>query len=190
EEVYMKFAWFLVFLLLFPFTASADVIATNGSLRMLIGNIRDTIRSTAGPGTNRLVLPTPEQWTQWRQTVVRAMVGDLDTADQLLSALAPSYKVVQFTEDSDGNVYYLFVESDRTDQIVPVVRTGWGTYLFNPLAVRSLFIQVPHPVFDPDTEAEGIEVFLQLGAQHFFMAGTHRCSNTPASSCSGTTTAC
>jgi hypothetical protein len=49
---------------------------------------------------------------------------------------------------------------------------------------------VPHPIADDRTELEGVDIFRQLHARAFLMAGTNRCADQSYSACSGTTIAC
>jgi hypothetical protein len=188
----MKTLWLVLLLLMFPLMVSAEVVETTGDLRALIADIAANLDQgqVAGPGSEALSIPTATQRARWRAALDAVLAGDLAAADQALATLAPSYKVVQFTDQTDGGLYYLLMEARVTDPLTPVVEKGWGTYIINPYALRALSIQVPHAIFDADTETQGIEVFLQLGAQSFLLAGAHRCANTDFSTCSGTTMAC
>ncbi|MEX0584555.1 MAG: hypothetical protein WEB07_02230, partial [Natronospirillum sp.] len=57
-------------------------------------------------------------------------------------------------------------------------------------AVRPLVIQAPHGVFDTDTMVQSVELFDALNARALIVNAAHRCANTSASSCSGTTSVC
>jgi hypothetical protein len=59
-----------------------------------------------------------------------------------------------------------------------------------PTPSRALVIEAPHPIFDIDTELEATAVFVQSAARMLLVAGAHRCADTAASACSGTTNAC
>jgi hypothetical protein len=63
------------------------------------------------------------------------------------------------------------------------VSQGWGTVITNGSAKRQLSIQVPHPIADIGTDAEGIGIFKGTQAQSFIMAGTHRKANSDPSDC-------
>lgn len=180
----------ILFLVLFSLPASADVLEVTGNLRTVITDVRESIRQDAYIGSEAFRVPTLAQMSEWRAAVRSVLSGNLFDADRRLSTLAPSYNVVQFSDVTTGRVYTLLVEAVVTDRIVPTIEKGWGTYVFDLDPLRELSIQVPHPIFDSGTELEGMEVFLQLGARSFLLAGTHRCANEAESRCSGTTTAC
>lgn len=55
---------------------------------------------------------------------------------------------------------------------------------------RPLVLEVPHPLFDSRTLEESLGLFTSLGARALLVSGTHRCANTAASGCDGTTSAC
>lgn len=183
---------FLVFLgtllsLVFS-VAKAQVIERSGNLK------EDVFSRITYPRINsRYRIPTSQDLNLWRQAVDATLGGDLNTAAQLLDSLAPSYKVVVYTDTSteERRVYYLLLEADVTpDDLIPTVVLGWGTYFLDPAPWRELSIEVPHPVADRFTEVQGIDAFLQLRVRSLLLAGTHRCASNLDSPCSGTTTAC
>ena len=55
---------------------------------------------------------------------------------------------------------------------------------------RSVILESPHAQYDSDTDEEGFEFFVSLEARAWLTATTHRCANSAASGCSGTTSAC
>ncbi|MBI1746854.1 MAG: hypothetical protein HYR55_09745 [Acidobacteria bacterium] len=180
----------LVFFVL-SLSGLAAVRDFEGDLRTLIPAIKTHMRQVAGPGTNRFVVPTTRQMNTWRTAIRAVLDQDLDTADRLLSTLATSYKIIRFTDTTENRTYYLLLEANLTKGITPIVEKGWGTFIFDPDPQRLLSLQVPHPIFDADTDREGIEIFLHVGAGSFLMSGTHRCANSRASQCTtGTTAAC
>src|SRR5436190_17546117 len=68
---------------------------------------------------------------------------------------------------------------------------GLGTYVVALNYARNVIVEVPHPIFDKNTEEEGSYIFQGLAARALFIAGTHRCASPDTKSgCSGTTTAC
>ena len=169
-------------------SAQAQVVDQTGDLK---ADLFSKIPYPRTDGSYRI--PSQTDLVTWRAAVEAALGGDLDTAAQLLSALAPSYKAVRFTDTSGSPpvLYHLILEADVTpDGLVPTVVVGWGSYFFNPAPQRELSIQAPHPVFDSLTQNEGIDAFLQLQARSFLLAGTHRCASNTETPCSGTTTAC
>jgi hypothetical protein len=125
---------------------------------------------------------------------MRAMLhGQLDTAAQLVTPLAPAYKVIKFTDQSSTpeRVYHLLLEADlKGRRIKPLAVTGWGLYAFDPTPMRDLAISVPHMKADAETEVEGIEALVALRPASLLLFTSHRCASNTMSSCSGTTTVC
>jgi hypothetical protein len=168
--------------------ATPRVIEQRGDLRA------DVLSRLSFPRSDKLYrIPTQRDLQEWRRAVEAMLQGDLAGAAQSLGAIAPSYKVVRYTDASteEPRVYHLLVEADLTPTgIVPTVVVGWGTYVFDPAARRELSIQVPHPRADRFTEDQGVDGFLQLRARSLLLAGTHRCASETESACDGLTTAC
>lgn len=102
------------------------------------------------------------------------------------NAQAMDYQLVEFTDNTDNNVYYI-LERDPAS----MMNNFWGTYVFNPNPDRGqLVIQVPHPTFDFRTGKQGPYIFRQVGAGFLFVSGTHRCSSPNPSGCAGTSSVC
>jgi hypothetical protein len=152
------------------------------------GDLIDEIRSIGsllpGPDSNGMVVPTAAQMAAWEQLLDATEEGDLARACGVIAAQGFPYQIVRYTDtDHEGRTYFLLREN------APIT-AGWGTYLISEDEVRDVVIEVPHPGCESHTEEEGVELFRQVGARAFMMAGTDRCANTTFSPCSGTTSFC
>ena len=138
-----------------------------------------------GAGSQGFVVPTDASIAAWRPVVDALFSGKFQTAADLADPL--NYDVVQFTDTGRSRTYYILVE--RTNAQKAPLR-GLGTYIYNPTACRRLSFQAPHAGGDENTRAEAATLFADLNATALLVAGTHRCANSEASSCDGSTSAC
>lgn len=152
-----------------------------GSLCQGIAGIRELVACVAAHmpegGSGGYVPPLAAERAAWQATV-QAMLAD--TCEPALPAeLAPHYErrwlggrtglcVLVETLDADGD--------GRVDR-------GWGTFAVASRPRRELHIQVPHPLYDIDTEHQGAAVFEAIGGRSFLMAGAERNANPRLSSC-------
>jgi Double zinc ribbon len=182
-------------LLLFIFSAGqlAHANGPKGQVVLASGDLRrdvfDRIRYFQ-PGTDRYHIPSQEDLDTFRQAAIATLRGDLEMAARLLPE---PYKAVIFTDTSTkkqkpSKIYHLLIEADVTPtgiiprQVQDLVH-GWGTYFFDPQPVRELAIESPHPQDDRFTETQGFEIFTQLAARSFLLAGSRRCASATATSC-------
>ncbi len=138
----------------------------------------------SGIGTNEYRSPQPSQRQMFGTAVDQCLKGDLAGAHA--AAASFGYQIISYTDTIrlPKRLYYILLRSKDSSN-------HWGTFVFDPFARRSgLVIQSPHELFDTKTGAQGAYVFQELSARAFFLNGAHRCSNSDASPCSGTTTAC
>ena len=137
----------------------------------------------AGIATNEYRVPTPDQ----RSSIVSAVSQMLSMQYSAAAATAATfgYRVVALTDTVfPSRLYYMLLR--QKDSL-----NHWGTIVIDPLPRRpSLILQAPHELFDTKTGAQTVYVFRQIGARAFFLNGAHRCNDSAASPCSGTTTAC
>ena len=129
--------------------------------------------------------PTNASIAAWRPVVDALFSGKYQSAADLADPL--NYNVVQFVDSGRNRTYYILVE--RTNAQKAPLR-GLGTYIYNPSACRNLSFQAPHAGGDENTRSEAATLFADLNATALLVAGTHRCANSAASSCDGSTTAC
>ena len=102
------------------------------------------------------------------------------------SAATINYQVTEFTDTSISPNQTFYVLEEKSSQT-----NYWGTYVFSKTPTRNnLVIQAPHSKYDTNTGKEAVYCFKNLVAKALFINGTHRCNNSEASSCSGTTSVC
>jgi hypothetical protein len=151
------------------------------SLKVYIVDLKATILQNAGRGSNAFIQPSAEQVDAFRVAMEQLLMGDVPSAMTGLNALNYDLNTLN---DASGNSYLVAQERSAGFR-------GLGTYIVDSNYTRNVIVEVPHPLWDTNTPEEGSYVFQGLGARALFIAGTHRCANpdTP-SACSGTTTSC
>jgi hypothetical protein len=165
---------------------AACALASRGSFVTLVGAITSAERTSSPPGSNALVVPSATTRDAFAALVVRVLDGD----DAAACSLTAPYRLL-LLDDPRAGALRVVAELDAT--ATPVPSLFYGTYAAPQRAsarATQLIIEAPHPIFDTNTEIESADLFVQYGAAAFLLAGTHRCTDTAASPCSGTTTAC
>jgi len=149
----------------------------------MVGYTNTLAATMPGIGSQGYLPPDAAALTHWETAVQALAQGDGAAAQTALGNL-PGYRLAELSDTGDGNRRYWVLEES------PAVQQGWGTLMVNPTPQRELLVEVPHPVFDTNTAAEGARIFRQTGARYLLIAGTHRCANTATSTCAGTTGVC
>ncbi len=153
-----------------------------GSLLTHIDSIATAIPETEF--TNEYAPPSTDNLTSWGEIITNILNGNYNTADSLAGLL--SYNVYSFSDTTDDpdKLYYILAKTSAGTNY-------WGSFVFDPNPLRQkVVIQTPHPVFDTNTDKQGIRIFKNLGARSFFISGTHRCNAQDSTSCAGTTSVC
>ncbi|GEM_PF-680459 len=129
--------------------------------------------------------PTNQEVTDFLNNVFSPLYS-LDYTTAATNAQAMDYQLVEFTDNTDSNVYYI-LERDPLSN----ANNFWGTYVLNPSPDRGqLVIQAPHPRFDFRTGKQSAYIFRQVGAGFLFVSGTHRCNSPTPSGCAGVSSVC
>lgn len=136
--------------------------------------------SIPGEGSNAFQAPSEDKRSQFYQLIGNFLAGDTNGQDDALSALG--YETESLSVDGEEDVVIALKETGSG--------TGGGTYLFHQQSSSDLILEVPHPAFDTNTLEQGAFLLKSLSVKALFIAGTHRCANDEASTCSGTTDAC
>jgi hypothetical protein len=168
--------------ILFYTSATSAQTAVRGNLTAHMDSLIAAIPTGIGTGLYQPLGTT--QQSQWRAMVETILQGDISPAATQAAPLG--YLLFDFTDASTlpERRYYVLEKSASSGNY-------WGSYVFAVSPARPrLIIQVPHPLYDSNTGAEGWHVFFTVQARAFFLSGTHRCNNALSSPCSGTTTAC
>ena len=167
-------------------SGASCAIDVPGALIDLVGRVVSAMRSGAPVGSNTLAIPPASTTAAFAAQVVQILGGDEGAA----CSLPPSYRLIRLADPSAGTLRVV-VETDSTG--LPSPSLFWGTYaapVVAPSPARDLVVEAPHPIFDTNTEVQSAAVFLASGARLLAIAGAHRCADTQASTCSGTTDAC
>jgi hypothetical protein len=135
-----------------------------------------------GSGSEAFITPSQADLDAVVPCMTKLLTGDAPGATTCFSAR--NYDV-NYLVDATYNKTYLVAEERQSGF------KGLGTYIADAGPwVRNIVIASPHPLYDINTENEGQKIFQEIGARGFFIAGTHRCADAAASTCSGTTTSC
>jgi len=146
--------------------------------------IATKISNAPGSSGNNYVVPTAANLTVWNTVIDAVLVNNISTARTNAASL--NYQVTEFTDTSLSPNQVFYVLEEKSNQT-----NYWGTYVFSQTPIRNnLVIQAPHSKYDTNTGKEAVHCFKNLVAKALFINGTHRCNNSNASSCSGTTSTC
>lgn len=121
-------------------------------------------------------VPTDGQLKAWHFITKSIFDGRPDEARKMIEQLSFPYEITLFHDDVAKREYIVLEEK------VPL-QAGWGFYVFDTTATNDLAIEVPHTVFDSNTEFQGVDAFRQTQARAFLMAGAHRRANKQISPC-------
>ncbi|WP_394821562.1 hypothetical protein [Pendulispora albinea] len=154
------------------------------SLDQLVRAIVSNMMTSAGAGSNALMVPSAAARDAFADSVVGALSGDLRKACKL----PPSYRIVALRDGADD----VLVAAELDPSGAPAPKTFWGTYAARSPATgtRAIVLEAPHPLFDTNTAYEARAVFSEARGDWFLMAGAHRCANAESAGCDGTTSAC
>lgn len=150
-----------------------EIRQKTGSLEKLVERASENIIRRNSDGFR---VPTPGQVKAWQFIVESIYGGRPQEAAQMIRQLSFPYELSRFTDKTSGREYFV-LEEDYP------LQAGWGLYVFDVRSANPLVIEVPHPVFDSNTEFQGIDAFLQTGARAFLLAGAHRRANTQDTPC-------
>jgi hypothetical protein len=121
--------------------------------------------------------PTSAQRDGLRATLQHLLAGSLAQAVQ--SAQSAGFRLIELTDRQSAVVYYVIRDEPTTANVSP-----GGTYVWRPDATFPAVVEVPHPDSDDLTHLQGIELFIDSGAELLLLAGTHRRSDLVLSPCS------
>lgn len=126
------------------------------------------------------VIPSAADLDRFDSLAAALLDGRLDTVRDLAAGLNFELVRVVDTGASNNDLYCL-----REQQL-----RGQGLYCVDYDALPAHFVSVPHPIYDSNTNVESVAVVRGIGARYYSLSTTHRCANSAASACSGTTSAC
>ncbi len=172
---------FLFFLTLILLAGDTELYAgQDGGVHKRVGSLADVVKKASENLVRRdsegFKVPTAGELKAWRFIVESIFAGKPADADKMIKQLSFPYELSRFTDKSAGREYFLLEEA------VPL-KFGWGLYVFDPKSRNPLAIEIPHPVFDSNTEFQGIDAFLQTNASAYLLAGAHRRANKQDTPC-------
>lgn len=149
-------------------SARADYRVESGDFLAEVERLRSLVFAAH---SGRYVPPTQTQADAFRRAAASLLAGDFD--DAVARAATLRYHVVEFTDSNTGYILYGL----RENLVNGRPSRGWGTYFVNFGFSADKLVEVPHPLFDTNTEEVGALVFLFSGARGFLLAGAHRHAN-------------
>ncbi len=146
----------------------------------LVAWIQVYVDGLPGKGSEAYVPPSAEERVAFMQAVEQVVAGEYKAASE--QAVLAGAELIHL--NVEGVSFVALVENSLA------ASTGRGRYLVRLGVARDLLISAPHPRFDSYTGVRGVELFLDLQARAFAIAGTHRCANAAPSGCDGSTSVC
>lgn len=163
----------LVFGYLSTTSAQSTIQKASGSL---YEKVEQASKNQLKKDSNAFRVPTLGQIKAWQFITQSILENKLEDAQKMITQLSFPYQLTRFTDKFSKREYVLLEEN------YPLL-AGWGFYVFDLNTKSSLVLEIPHPVFDSNTEFQGIDAFLQTGAKAYLLAGTHRRANTQNTPC-------
>ncbi|MCP4868380.1 MAG: hypothetical protein GY898_06655 [Proteobacteria bacterium] len=159
-----------------------DVVDVTGDLPACEGSVlaaftEDEIQPP-GPASDGYLIPSED--------TIEAVVASVEALTSGNAALALAevavvgYELCGGAGDEAGTALWRPVEPG----------SGRAVIAWRAVEARPLIVGVPHPWFEDGTLDEGVYAFGELDARVLISAGAHRCANTGASPCDGTTGVC
>ena len=167
------FAIIVGLFVLVPFSIKAEIKKASGSLYEKVESVSKNLLKK---DSNLFRVPTAGQIKAWQFITESILKNRLDDAGQMIRQLSFPYQLTLFT-DKDSRREYVLLEENYP------LQAGWGFYVFDLNSKNSLVLEIPHPIFDSNTEFQGIDAFLQTGARAFLLAGAHRRANAQDTPC-------
>jgi hypothetical protein len=140
----------------------------------------DNLTTDGAPARNSSEYDVPSEvlLENIQDSITHALDGDLESSESFAQLAA--YSLCRGAGDESNLLLWMPLEPG-TGQAQLVIRLG---------DAAALVLGVPHPHFEAEVLAEGIEIFTAARARALVVSGTHRCANLGASTCDGTTGVC
>jgi autotransporter-associated beta strand protein len=147
---------------------SAAIPVVSGDFASEVNRLKGLV---FGGDSGLYVPPSSQQLNDFRSLATSVFNNDLATAEAQAAGL--DYQLVQFNDSGTGKSYFLL----REPTVGGAHTRGWGSFALNASFTGNALVQVPHPLFDTNTESMGAWVFQRAAAKGFMMAGAHRNAN-------------
>jgi len=159
-------------------SSSPPKIWLEGDLKSWISNLVSSLPGNATEAYNR---PTDEDLWVFREAAQLFVNEDWGAAS--MKAAEVNYDVVEIEDNQQKKTYALIPGTFNKDGRGYFLMRSTGDWNINVL------IESPHSVHDTVGPLAG-EVFDDTGARGFMMPGTHRCSSSSFTECTGTSKIC
>lgn len=160
--------------------AAASLAVFAQPLKQRSGDLNDLVaklsKNLVRRDSDGFRVPTEGQLKAWAFITRSVFEGRSADARKMIEQLSFPYDISQFRDTTTKREYVVLEEKTP-------LQAGWGLYVFDPASTNTLAIEVPHTVFDSNTEFQGIDAFRQTNARAFIMAGAHRRANKQESPC-------
>lgn len=131
-------------------------------------------------GSEGYVIPSAADLDRFDSLLADLLAGNTEAAYDAAGAL--NFELVRLTDTGNGN--------NELYCLREIALRGQGFYCVDFDSSATHHVSAPHPIYDSHTNTESVTVMRGTGARFLSVSSTHRCANSAASSCSGTTTAC
>ena len=131
-------------------------------------------------GSEGYVVPSQINLDRFDALLADLLAGDTQAALDVAAAL--NFELIRLTDTGNGdNELYCLRE---------LILRGQGFYCVDFDSAAAHHVSAPHPLYDSNTNTESVTVMRGTSARFLSVATAHRCANSAATVCSGTTSAC
>jgi hypothetical protein len=139
------------------------------SQQSMAENLHDVLNSLAKsmPKANAggYIQPTEEELGDWTKALKYFRSNSIDSCKRVLARM--NYELIQAKGSSTTDVYDVIREKSPN-------RKGWGMFIYNRNFKKRLYIDINHPIDDPNALSIGEQVFLSLQGEWMLIAGTSK----------------
>ncbi len=160
--------------------APSDTSVADAAAPLPTCAVLSAVEGLTGPGrdSGEHVVPAPSTLDAFEQMTRAAAQARYRDAAALADAVG--YAVCR-GEGAEADLVYLHPLDSSTGAAHVVVREG---------TAPGVIFEAPHPFYDTGTISQSVALFRDLPGRALIASATHRCANSAASGCDGTTGAC
>jgi hypothetical protein len=123
------------------------------------------VKSMPNANSGIYAQPTDEELGDWTKALKLFRNHSADSCKRILARL--NYELLQVKGASAEDLYDVIREKSP-------IRKGWGTYIYNRNFKKRLYIDINHPIDDPNALSVGEQLFRSLKCEWLLIAGTSR----------------
>lgn len=143
-----------------------ELLRESGDFRDEIDRQKGIINTYFSANTYNFVVPTSSDLTYFRTMCETLRSGNLVKTASLANAV--NYDLVQYKDTAVNRTYYMLRERNNSS------RKGWGSFVYNFSYTTDIAVEVPHVLYDQNTEDVGARTLQATNARCFTIAGAHR----------------